>query len=207
MSERGLAIAFAVSAAAAAAEAKAAAEWDTAQAKRIADAKTLARKLADEAAEAVDAQAQLCDEANAALKQAMLKLDELEQAKQQAHVGLPMIESGTALRWNKQKGFGFISLRGGEGDIFCHCNDILDGGQLLEGSTVRFVREYDERKQRFRAADVTGGIPTEDTAVASADGHRAANDDRPAHAANDGGHDSGLGPGKSTSRDQKRQRQ
>jgi len=156
-SERDLAIASAVHAAASAAEAKAAAEWDEAETRRRAEAKLAARKIADEAAHAVDAQIRVCEEADAAVRRARLQLEELERAKQQAHMGLPNLESGIAARWNK--GFGFIvprDVRGG--DLFCHCSDILDGIRLQEGATVRFIRVFDERKQKFKAIEVTGGV-------------------------------------------------
>ena len=154
--ERDLAIASAVATAAA----KAASEWDEAESRRAKDAKMAARRAADEAAEAVEAQAKLCEEADAALRQAVAKLEELERVKQQAHTGLPMLHSGTAKRWNPQKGFGFIVPRGGEGsDLFCHTNDILDGVRLPDGAPVRYVQCFDERKQKYYAAEVTGGAP------------------------------------------------
>ena len=159
VSEREMAIAAAVSAAAVAAQTKAAADWDEAESRRLEDAKSAARKAADEAAEAVDAQAKLCEEADAALRRAVAKLEELERAKQQVHAGMPVLHSGTALRWNPQKGFGFIAPRGGGGDLFCHVKDILDGSRLVDGSTVRFVQAFDERKQKYFAAEVTGGAP------------------------------------------------
>ena len=64
-----------------------------------------------------------------------------------------------AVRWNRQKSFGFISVRGDGADLFCHANDIQDGAELVEGATVRFVRVWDERKQKYFAAEVTGGAP------------------------------------------------
>jgi len=158
-SGREHAIASAVAAAAAAAEAKAAAEYDATEMQRVTDAKNAARKRADESADAVDAQLVVCEEAEMALRQARIKLGELEHAKAQAFVGLPMTESGVAARWNSHKGFGFIVPRGGGTDLFCHCHDILDGTQLKEGSSVRFTRVFDERKQKYRAAEVTGGAP------------------------------------------------
>ena len=179
MSERETAIASAVSAAAAAAQAKAAAEWDDAER----DARMTGRKAADEAAVAVDAQAKLCEEADAALRQAVAKLAELEQAKQQAHAGLPTLYSGTAIRWNQQKGFGFITQRGGGPDLFCHANDILDGTQLTDGAPVRFAQGFDERKQKYYAAEVTGGAPApaagEPEADEAADGQAGFGDNRP----------------------------
>ena len=175
--QREIAIASAVAAAAAAAQAKAAEEWDAAQN----DAKATARKLADEAADAMDAQVQVCEEADAAQRQARLKLDELERTYQQTHAGMPTLESGKVVRWNTQKGFGFILPRAsGGGDLFCHSNDILDGRMLKVGSTVRITRVYDDRKSKYAASEVTGGVP--ETVPAT--------DDHAEHgAAGDGGQD------------------
>merc|ERR1740139_776002 len=154
-SARDIAVAAAGAAAAAAAEAKAA-----------------RRKVCDDAADAVGAQAQACEEAELLLRQSRGKLEELERASHQAHqtAGLQPTEAGTAMRWNL-KGFGFIQPRngngpGGAGDLFCHCSDILDGTQLKEGGAVRFVRIHDEFKMKYRAAEVTGGLAEEGAGAA-----------------------------------------
>ena len=144
--------------------------------RRAAEAKATARKMADDAANAVEAQIAVCEEADAALREAeegvrrsRMKLEELNRAAQDAHVGLPRMEAGTAMRWNVDKGFGFISPHlshltpAGLSDLFCHASAILDGDLLQEGSTVRYVRVYDERKAKYRAEEVTGGVwPSEE---------------------------------------------
>ena len=68
-------------------------------------------------------------------------------------------ESGTAKRWNGEKGFGFIVPDDGGEDVFCHFSGIEDGKCLEEGAKVQFVRTYDDRKGKYRAESVTGGSP------------------------------------------------
>lgn len=70
--------------------------------------------------------------------------------------------TGTAMRWNAQKGFGFISPDDGGDDIFCHFSAIEDGAMLQEGAKVTFEIVYDELKGKSRAEQVTGGSPRED---------------------------------------------
>jgi len=64
--------------------------------------------------------------------------------------------SGTALRWS-EKGFGFIKPDDGGEDLFCHFSSIEDGNALREGDKVFFVKQFDERKGKERAEQVTGG--------------------------------------------------
>lgn len=59
------------------------------------------------------------------------------------------------MRWNGDKGFGFIRPDDGGEDLFCHVTGLLDGeGSVLEGDIVRFKITYDERKGKDRAIDV-----------------------------------------------------
>ena len=65
---------------------------------------------------------------------------------------------GVALRWNAEKGFGFIRpLDGGE-DLFCHAYSIDDGSALGEGFHVSFVRKYDGARGKTHADQVSGGV-------------------------------------------------
>ena len=73
-----------------------------------------------------------------------------------------MMATGTAMRWNAQKGFGFISPDDGGDDIFCHYSSIEDGAMLKEGAKVTFETVFDETKGKSRAEQVTGGSPRED---------------------------------------------
>ncbi|KAH8059279.1 hypothetical protein JL721_9377 [Aureococcus anophagefferens] len=57
---------------------------------------------------------------------------------------------GTALRWN-ERGFGFIKPDDGGDDLFCHLSQILDGNALREGSSVEYMKVFDERRGKDRA--------------------------------------------------------
>ena len=75
-----------------------------------------------------------------------------------------MMATGTAMRWNAKKGFGFITPDDGGDDLFCHFSAIEDGAMLTEGAKVTFEKVYDEVKGKERAEQVTGGSPREDFA-------------------------------------------
>jgi len=64
-------------------------------------------------------------------------------------------ELGTMLRWQSEKGFGFIKRDRGGDDIFCHVSKLLDGdGSVREGDRVVFTVEFDTRKGKDRATQV-----------------------------------------------------
>ena len=46
-------------------------------------------------------------------------------------------------------------------DVFCHVSAITDGNALPEGQKVSYDVSYDERRQKYRAANVTGGTNEE----------------------------------------------
>ena len=72
-------------------------------------------------------------------------------------------QTGIACRWN-ERGFGFIKPEQGDEDIFCHVSAIVGGNALREGETVEFKVEYDDRRGKHRAAEVTGpAVITEDS--------------------------------------------
>lgn len=83
-------------------------------------------------------------------------------AMQSRHSSPFMMATGTAVRWNTQKGFGFITPDDGGDDIFCHFSAIEDGDMLKEGAKISFEKVYDETKGKERAEQVTGGSPRED---------------------------------------------
>lgn len=68
--------------------------------------------------------------------------------------------SGTILRWNPDKGFGFIRPDEGGEELFLHIRS-LDPSKLAKtdkgpvqpsfGDRVKYVRVYDERRQRYQA--------------------------------------------------------
>lgn len=65
--------------------------------------------------------------------------------------------SGTLVRWNSDKGFGFIKPDDGGEDIFCHRTSIEDGDCFIEGSQLSYTKGWDDRKNKERADNVTGG--------------------------------------------------
>ena len=58
-------------------------------------------------------------------------------------------------------GFGFITPEDGGEDVFCHVSAITDGNMLRGGDKVEFRIEYDEQRQKHRAAGVVGGTRDE----------------------------------------------
>ena len=66
-------------------------------------------------------------------------------------------ETGTVKWFNDQKGFGFIKPDDGGDDLFAHVSGITDGSMLAEGSTVSYVKQYDDRRGKERAEEITGG--------------------------------------------------
>ena len=65
---------------------------------------------------------------------------------------------GVVLRWNAEKGFGFIRPHDGGQDLFCHAYNIDDGNALGEGFDVSFVRKYDDARGKTHADQVCGGV-------------------------------------------------
>ncbi|CAE8601001.1 unnamed protein product [Polarella glacialis] len=63
--------------------------------------------------------------------------------------------TGIMLRWNEEKGFGFIKPDDDGADLFCHKTGLLDGeGSVRDGDEVRFKVQYDDRKGKDRAEQV-----------------------------------------------------
>jgi len=69
-----------------------------------------------------------------------------------------MAVQGTVKFFNQMKGFGFIQVEGGN-DVFVHANDV-QGQPLQDGDAVFFDNQYDERKGKEHAVNVTGGTGT-----------------------------------------------
>ena len=71
-------------------------------------------------------------------------------------------QSGIALRWNAERGFGFIKPDQGDEDVFCHVSAINGGNALKEGAPCEFKVQYDDRRSKHRAAEVSGEAVTSD---------------------------------------------
>merc|ERR1719271_1374767 len=64
--------------------------------------------------------------------------------------------TGEMVRWHAEKGFGFVKPDDGGEDIFTHVSGLADGdGSVQDGDRVSYVIEFDERKGKDRATQVT----------------------------------------------------
>merc|ERR1719183_3058763 len=64
---------------------------------------------------------------------------------------------GIACKWH-DRGFGFIKPNDGGEDVFCHVSGLQSGNCLREGDEVEFEVAWDERQNKYRATEVSGGI-------------------------------------------------
>eukprot|EP00440_Ansanella_granifera_P067407 gb/GFBE01073113.1/.p1 GENE.gb/GFBE01073113.1/~~gb/GFBE01073113.1/.p1 ORF type:complete len:260 (+),score=41.36 gb/GFBE01073113.1/:1-780(+) len=71
--------------------------------------------------------------------------------------------TGYIVRWNSEKGFGFIQPHdGAEEDVFCHVSDLQEGeGSVTEGDSVLYTEKWDDRKGKYRACEVELSAPGE----------------------------------------------
>lgn len=70
--------------------------------------------------------------------------------------------TGVLVRWNAEKGFGFIQPQDNSEDVFCHVSDLQDGeGSVVEGDYVLYTEKWDNRKGKYRAAEVELSAPGE----------------------------------------------
>ena len=70
-------------------------------------------------------------------------------------------ETGIALNWNSEKGYGFIKSNSGSDNLFCHYTAIEDGTFLRKGAKVAFKRKSTPRGDN--AVKVTGGALPDST--------------------------------------------
>ena len=70
-------------------------------------------------------------------------------------------ETGIALNWNSEKGYGFIKPNSGGDNLFCYYTAIEDGTFLREGAKVAFKRKPTPRGDN--AVKVTGGALPDST--------------------------------------------
>jgi len=76
----------------------------------------------------------------------------LEQKEKSARA--PGSKTGQVLKWDEERGFGFIKPDDGDEDLFCHRSSLQGGAtSLSKGEKVRFDSEYDEKKGKSRAVN------------------------------------------------------
>jgi cold shock CspA family protein len=62
---------------------------------------------------------------------------------------------GILMRWNTEKGYGFIMPDGGGDDLFCHSTSLKNGdGSVEEGDFVIYETQWNARKQKTEAKQV-----------------------------------------------------
>lgn len=76
-------------------------------------------------------------------------------------------DTGVVLRWNGDRGFGFIKPDSGGEDIFAHVTHVQSGEDLGIADKVAFTKDFNDRKGKYEATDIrivekgTGELPTE----------------------------------------------
>ena len=89
------------------------------------------------------------------------------------------LATGTVVRWNDEKGFGFVVPSGGGDDIFCHRTDIISTGdrpQLARGMQVSYEvgSGRDGRARATEVANVDGTPIAEGAAMQMGGGTHSA---------------------------------
>merc|ERR1719247_548805 len=96
--------------------------------------------------------------------QAQAHAAQAQAAQLVAAAGGPL--RGTVKTWNDDKGFGFI-VTPGQDDIFVHRVDLVGVEALNLGDQVTYTREWDPRKQKWMAKQVSGGTGTSTKSTAA----------------------------------------
>lgn len=73
--------------------------------------------------------------------------------------------TGVVTRWS-HRGYGFVRPEDGGEDVFVHLSAIKDGNALAMDSKVEFLKVFDDRKGKFRAEELTGGVEEEERPAA-----------------------------------------
>lgn len=81
------------------------------------------------------------------------------------HTSSPLLRNAGRVKFfDTAKGFGFIENEGNP-DVFIHYSDIKGTGHksLADGEEVEYDIEFDDKKQKSRATNVTGpgGVPVQ----------------------------------------------
>jgi len=73
-------------------------------------------------------------------------------------------ETGVCVKWNHEKGFGFITRDNGKGDLFCHVNECWFSGtarNVKVGSKVEFEVEKGDKGEASVGVTGVGGVECE----------------------------------------------
>jgi len=85
-------------------------------------------------------------------------------------------EEGVIIRWNDERGFGFIHPAKGGDDVFCHASNLVQGEAPGPRDKVSFVNEYNEMRGKSEATNVrileqgTGELPREGPGESAVEG-------------------------------------
>ena len=83
------------------------------------------------------------------------KLVKPQEAAEAAAAAAAPLTYGVVLRWNSEKGFGFIQPDGGGDDVFVHCKSIQGGTtELPQDGRVSYRLQFDKRAGKERAEQV-----------------------------------------------------
>lgn len=65
-------------------------------------------------------------------------------------------ETGVMLRWQADKGYGFIQPDDGGDDVFCHVTGLVEGeDSVRDGDVVVFTRDFNQRREKDEAINVS----------------------------------------------------
>jgi len=75
------------------------------------------------------------------------------------HIPVGQMLTGKVKGWQDGRGFGFIVPDGGGPDVFVHVRELMDGQQLINGSSVMFEAQVDPNTGKYRAKMCMGAVP------------------------------------------------